>query len=227
MTADDTPGGGDRAARPGDVGRQIMARRRAMNLSRLQVAERANIAPEYLRYLEEAPAEVDTSTLLRLADALETTTDRLRGVEEEHDTPQADQHGKRAITEDLPPADCWARLRTHGLGRIALTVRDAVEVLPVNYTVVDQTIAYRTTAAMAEIAAEREEVAFEVDHLDNALRQGWSVLAVGPARRVTDRDEKELLDLRAISEPWAGGDRPVWIRIAPRRVTGRRVRAGR
>ena len=211
------------APRPGDVGRRIRHRRLAMGLSRPQVAERANMAPEYLRYLEEAPAELGSGTLLRLAGALEVAAETLLGGTAD-DRPPPDPAG-HPVMEELPPADCWARLRTHGIGRIALPVRGLVEVRPVNYAVVDLTISYRTTAAMSAAAAERDEVAFEVDHIDERLRQGWSVLAVGPARRVTDPRETRLLARRAISEPWAGGDRPSWVRISPRRVTGRRLRA--
>lgn len=67
------------------------------------------------------------------------------------------------------------------------------------------------------------DVAFEVDHVNQVMSQGWSVLAVGPARVVTDPDEVRKLADRAHTEPWAGGEREMWVSIRPRRLTGRRI----
>lgn len=54
-------------------------------------------------------------------------------------------------------------------------------VVPVNYEVVDNAIMFRTAPDSVPAAAVGTDVAFEVDHVDEALSQGWSVLAVGPA----------------------------------------------
>jgi hypothetical protein len=66
-------------------------------------------------------------------------------------------------------------------------------------------------------------VAFEVDHLDGALSQGWSVLVSGHAQAVTDPETVQRLEEQAYSMPWAGGQRELWIRIEPLGITGRRV----
>jgi nitroimidazol reductase NimA-like FMN-containing flavoprotein (pyridoxamine 5'-phosphate oxidase superfamily) len=222
MTGSDaarTPAG---PARPGDVGRRVAYRRRELGLSRAQVAGRAAPAPEYLRYVEEQPADVAAGALVRLADALDTTADELRGGAVDV-PPGRGGAAPRPIMARLSPAECWARLGTHGVGRIALAAPDAVEVLPVNYTVVDRTIAYRTTPARAAAAARPAVASFEVDRLDEALRQGWSVLATGPAEHVTNAEEVGLLERHAASEPWAAGERPAWVRLNPHHVTGREI----
>jgi hypothetical protein len=67
-------------------------------------------------------------------------------------------------------------------------------------------------------------VSFEVDHLDGALSEGWSVLVSGEASPVTAQAELDKVTALAI-DPWAGGDRDVYIRIVASEITGRRIRA--
>ncbi|WP_324615516.1 pyridoxamine 5'-phosphate oxidase family protein [Streptomyces sp. Mg1] len=66
-------------------------------------------------------------------------------------------------------------------------------------------------------------MAFEADRIDDAMKQGWSVMAVGEAEGVVDAAGKQRLDAVARSMPWAGGDRTHWMKITPIRITGRRV----
>ena len=89
---------------------------------------------------------------------------------------------------------------------------------PVNFVFTDGAVVFRTSTAMTDSIAG--VVAFEVDHIDEAMSEGWSVLVRGHARRIEDPDEREavaLLDL----EPWAGGARLNLIGIEPFEMTGR------
>jgi hypothetical protein len=61
-----------------------------------------------------------------------------------------------------------------------------------------------------------------VDKLDDAFKNGWSVLISGRASRIGDPEE--IWRLYGIVKPWAGDDRRVCVRIEPRRITGRRIR---
>ncbi|MFF4507352.1 pyridoxamine 5'-phosphate oxidase family protein [Streptomyces sp. NPDC001401] len=211
-----------RAPDPGDVGRRIAAERKRQGLDRAEAARRARMAPEYLAYLEERPAEPSLATLIRLADALGTSVAALRGSGT--DMPPGQGHALlHPQLEDLGPDECRARLSTHGVGRVAVSTPDGPAVMPVNYEVVDDTIVFRTAPGSAPAAAVGADVAFEVDHVDEAMSRGWSVLAVGPARVVTDPDEVRRLAGRAHTEPWAGGVREMWVSIRPRRLTGRRI----
>ena len=65
---------------------------------------------------------------------------------------------------------------------------------------------------------------FEVDRLDEALSQGWSVLVTGRAARVTSEADVRRLEQQTDIRPWAGGARDVYVRIIPRKITGRRIR---
>lgn len=218
------PGGrrGDAAANPGDIGRRVADERRRRGLSREEAARRAAMAPDYLAYLEERPADPTLSTLIRLAAALDTTVAALRGGG--LDLPPGQGYALlHPRLRDLGPDECRALLSTHGVGRVAVSTPEGPAVVPVNYEVVDGAIAYRTAPDSVPAAAVGTEVAFEVDHVDEAMSRGWSVLVVGPARVVTEPDVVRRLTERAHTEPWAGGPREMWVSIRPTRITGRRI----
>ncbi|MFI0901066.1 helix-turn-helix domain-containing protein [Streptomyces sp. NPDC020983] len=213
------------SAPAGDIGRRLALRRRELGLSREQVAERAGIAPEYLRYVEERPFASPGSTfLLRVAVALDTSVSRLHGA----DTGLPPGLGEAADSprlSALDPAECRELLSGHGIGRIAVTTDDGPAVLPVNYAVVDGAVVFRTERTAAPAQAVGRQVAFEVDRADEALSEGWSVLVVGRASAVTDPDAVRALGTQIRSSPWAGGERLLWVRIEPERITGRRITA--
>jgi transcriptional regulator with XRE-family HTH domain len=210
------------AGNPGDVGRRIAAARTRAGLSLEEAAGRARMSPQYLAYLEGHPSDPSPATLLRLADALGTTLDGLRGGGQER-PPGQGQPLLHPRLVDLDEDECRALLSTHGVGRVALTTEDGPVVYPVNYDVVDGDLVFRTAPDAAPAEAVDAEVAFEVDRVDEAMSQGWSVLALGRAEAMTDPEEVRRLQERARSSPWAGGQRTLWVRIRPTRLTGRRI----
>jgi nitroimidazol reductase NimA-like FMN-containing flavoprotein (pyridoxamine 5'-phosphate oxidase superfamily) len=178
----------------------------------------------YLRYLEESSAAIPgRSALLRLAAALETEVTALTGGETEA-PPGRGAAARHAELAALGEAECRRRLGTHGVGRIAVTTADGPTVLPVNYTVVDGTIAFRTAPGTAPTEAVGRRIAFEVDHIDEAMSRGWSVLVRGTARHPEDPDTVRRLTERAYSAPWAGGPRELWVCVDAEEITGREIR---
>ncbi|WP_127361146.1 DUF1918 domain-containing protein [Actinacidiphila soli] len=212
----------DGASNPGDIGRRVAVERKRQGLTRAETARRARMAPDYLAYLEEHPADPSLASLISLAAALGTTVAALRGggIDLPPGQGQALLHPR---LQDLGPDECRARLSTHGVGRVAVSTPDGPTVIPVNYEVIDDKIAFRTAPDSVPAAAVGTNVAFEVDHVDDAMSQGWSVLAVGLARVVTEPDAVRRLADRAHTKPWAGGEREMWVSIRPRRLTGRRI----
>ncbi|WP_229698528.1 helix-turn-helix domain-containing protein [Wenjunlia tyrosinilytica] len=211
---------------PGDIGRRIARRRDQLGMSREEAAARAGMAPGYLQYLESQPGEVSTACLLRLAGALETTMGELLGGGVDLPPGRGDS-AQRPRLDELDPAECRTLLSTHGVGRLAVTTSEGPAVVPVNYTLVDDSVVFRTAPHALPSQASGKEVAFEVDHIDDALSQGWSVLVVGRAQQVTDPEEARGLGELARSRPWWSPEsRDLWMRITPRRTTGRRIRAG-
>ncbi|MFE9609750.1 helix-turn-helix domain-containing protein [Streptomyces sp. NPDC006012] len=208
----------------GDLGRRLATRRTQLGLSRRETAERAGMASSYLRYLEEHPgAAPGTGPLTRLAEVLKTTVNDLTGGTVT--LPPGPGRAARApeFTE-LSPEDCRSLLSSHGVGRLGVPTASGPVIVPVNYSVIDDAIVFRTAHGATPSLAAGCQVAFEVDHIDDAFSQGWSVLVRGHARTVADPDEERRLAARAYSTPWAGGKRTMWVCIDPYTLTGRRIR---
>jgi nitroimidazol reductase NimA-like FMN-containing flavoprotein (pyridoxamine 5'-phosphate oxidase superfamily) len=118
--------------------------------------------------------------------------------------------------------ECAALLATQRIGRVGLgTPRPLV--LPVEYALLDGDVVFRTAPGEKLIAAALERtVAFEIDDYDVTEHTGWSVVIVGTAEEVVDRDELTRvheLDLH----PWAGELRDRYVRIHAEEVSGRRI----
>ncbi|MGW7265132.1 helix-turn-helix domain-containing protein [Streptomyces sp. NPDC054842] len=215
----------DAAQRPpsSDLGRRVAARRGQLGLTREETAARAGMATPYLAHLEQhAGAAPGAGTLVALAAALETTVPALTGGDTDR-PPGAGQAGRTPRFTELSRTECGDLMSTHGVGRLAFQTARGPTIVPVNYTVVDGTIAFRTAYEATPALASGSPVAFEVDHIDEAFSEGWSVLVRGHARGVTDPYEAGRLARRAHSTPWAGGRRDLWLRIEPFAVTGRRI----
>jgi len=207
---------------PGDLSKRVARRRAELGLSTAQVAERAGLSLRYLEYVERYPARPNPATLRRLAAALRTTPAALLGGGA--DTPPGHGHpaDERILTK-LMPAECRRLIAPGGVGRIGLGTISGPVVLPVNFAVLADTIVIRTAEGTIIDGHADEQVALEVDHIDEALCQGWSVLVRGPAHRVTRPAELRHLQEDAMLWPWAGGEREVYLRILPSQITGRRI----
>lgn len=168
-----------------DLGRRIAERRAALGLSREEVAERSGAATTYIAYLEERAAAPGRGVLIRLADALRTSVDELSGTTVDLPPGRASAARDAALVS-LDEDECRRLLSTHGVGRVATYGTNGPAVLPVNYVLAGAGVAFRTSEQGALAEASGTEVAFEVDHIDDAMRRGWSVLAVGQLERVTD-----------------------------------------
>jgi nitroimidazol reductase NimA-like FMN-containing flavoprotein (pyridoxamine 5'-phosphate oxidase superfamily)/DNA-binding transcriptional regulator YiaG len=204
----------------GELGQRVSRRRQDLKLSRRQLAGLAGVSLPYLEDLEAHHARPSQAALRRLAAALQTTPQALLlGTH----TGRADPPGQ-PVLETLTPAECFDLLSPGRVGRVAFTTADGPVVVPVNYAMAGRTVIFRT-APDTLLAGYLDCLAgFEVDGLDEALSQGWSVLVTGRAVRVTSEAEVRHLERHAGLRPWAGGARDVYVRIIPRRITGRRIR---
>ena len=133
------------------------------------------------------------------------------------------------VIEELDEDQCLNLISGGGIGRIAYASRFGPAVLPVNYALQDGAIVFRTAEhgpldedLRTGIANADYKVAFEIDSIDLATRQGWSVLIQGPAHHVTGAGENAVRE--AGVEPWAPGPRELFVQIVPTRITGRRIR---
>ncbi len=123
----------------------------------------------------------------------------------------------------LSPVECFDLLEPGGIGRVAFTSAGEIMMLPVNFAMTRKTIVFRTAPDTLLAVYADARVSFEADRLDDTLHEGWSVLVHGHAHRVTDEREVKRLEDGTHVKPWAGGARDVYVRIAPTRITGRRI----
>jgi transcriptional regulator with XRE-family HTH domain len=207
----------------GDLARRIAHRREELGLSRDEVARRASMDSGYLDNLEHSPApSVTIETLIRLAFALETTVTELAGgnVDRPLGTGRAGPHPSLEV---LSREQCEAYLALGGIGRVVFLAERGPVALPVNFRIVEGDIVFRTDATGPLASAAGATVSFEVDHIDEAMSEGWSVLVTGPARRVDDPAELEQLAQFGI-EPWAGGSREAIVHVKTAEMSGRNIR---
>ena len=123
----------------------------------------------------------------------------------------------------LSPEECLALLEPGGVGRVGLMSADGIVMLPVNYAIAAKTIVFRTAPDALLAALAHASASFEADHVDEASREGWSVLVQGHAHKVACEREVRSLEQGTPLEPWAAGARDVWVRITPARISGRRI----
>ena len=129
--------------------------------------------------------------------------------------------------EELSYAECRGLLAGGVFGRVAVCTADGPRILPVNYSVVEESVIFRTSAYGVVAAHDwGSTIAFEVDHVDYGDQRGWSVVALGRGERVEDADELALIKRTWDPRPWASGIRPLYVRLAWTELTGRRVGQG-
>ena len=127
--------------------------------------------------------------------------------------------------EELSYDECLQRLREGVVGRLSVVVNDFPIVFPVNYRLMETLgltwVALRTRPGSL-IEQAPMNAAFEIDEIDLAHEQGWSVLVRGTLHHV-DPDAADFRE-RFDSHPWLTAERDAWMVIQPFWISGRRVR---
>lgn len=119
---------------------------------------------------------------------------------------------------EMTREECLESLRAEVVGRIGFNDDVGPVVLPVNYVFRDGSVVIATgfESSIARFAVG-EVVALEVQDLDPLTETGWTVLVRGETEVVPHDDLPDI----SLPRPWAGGQRPLLIRIAPAILTGR------
>jgi uncharacterized protein len=130
--------------------------------------------------------------------------------------------------EEFSEEECLERLAGAQIGRVVVVHDGQPLAFPVNYVLDHRTVAFRTDPGTKLDAATLQKVAFQIDDVDFATLQGWSVLVQGVGQELTDDvDEWSERVTAHHLEPWAAGDKRHWVAIAVPRFSGRRIRSGR
>ncbi len=124
----------------------------------------------------------------------------------------------------LEPAEAWELLGSSTFGRLALSVRDAPEIFPVNYYADGSSVLIRTAQGtkLLELTIN-STVAFEADGYTDT--DAWSVVLKGTARALEKQSEIFAADATPL-KPWIPTLKYVYVRIEPTEITGRRFQRG-
>jgi hypothetical protein len=213
MTTTTAPG-------PGDLARRIVHRRMALGLTREALARDAGVDETFLAYLEEhADVQLGRRTLATLARVLQTSPEELLGGDRDRPPGHGDAH-PGAILEAMTPIQCRHHLEAGGVGRVIFNTPRGPVALPVNFRFSDGEVLIQTTLAHARELESQDRIGFEIDRIDDAVSEGWSVMVTGFAHQVDD-PERLVEHAAAGLSPWAGGYRPALVAIAVDEITGR------
>ncbi|GII06120.1 pyridoxamine 5'-phosphate oxidase family protein [Planobispora takensis] len=163
-----------------------------------------------------------------MAAALDTSAEELLGGEVDL-PPGRGRAGAHPVLEELDAAECLRLISPGGVGRVGFTTALGPAIIPVNYVFHEGAALFRTAIGgpmdedlRTHLKGVAIKIAFEVDHIDEATRTGWSVLILGGAHQVSAEDRAAAVSSGV--EAWAGGERELYIRIVPAEITGRRIR---
>lgn len=202
------------------VADRVELRRIQLGLSPSELAHRARMSTSYLRELASLRGDFDPEGLTRLAEALGMTSDEL--LHGRADPPPGQTNSRRPPASDAPHGARVLGPARNTRGRAPGSPGDTAPVIvPVNFLVDGRSVVYRTRPGSVGAVGAGTPLAFEADRLDEERMRGWSVLLTGTAEHITDPTTTGPLADRAGARPWAGGSRPLWIRVLPEEITGR------
>jgi hypothetical protein len=90
----------------------------------------------------------------------------------------------RRTLKDLSWDECFMLLGQETVGRFVYADDLGPAAVPVNYALAGQDVVFRSEDGSKVRSLRNHGVAFEVDHIDDASRSGWSVLVRGTSEEV-------------------------------------------
>lgn len=124
----------------------------------------------------------------------------------------------------LDDADSWKLLTHTRHARVAFQGEDRLEIFPVNILTEQPTIYFRTAPGSKLTAAEHGTgIALEADGM--LPDQGWSVVARGLARALTDEEEIRRVRLLGLS-PWVPTYKDYIVAVDVTEISGRHFQFG-
>lgn len=128
----------------------------------------------------------------------------------------------RILSED----ECWERLHSKEFGRMAYHLADEVHIAPINYAVLDGTLVFRTAEGSKLLGVVmNEDVAFEIDNIDNDVEVAWSVIARGKAVLLEGQAARDADNLRL--RPWVDTEKFNVVAIKVDELSGREFHLNR
>ena len=129
-----------------------------------------------------------------------------------------------SLPRELAFDECVRLLQAGIVGRVALATPHGPQIVPLNYSVVDEAVIVATSPYSAlGTYGPGSVVAFEIDHFDYEHHAGWSIAVRGRAELVKDPAEVQRLRKIWAPRPWAEGSRNLHLRIPWTEISGREV----
>jgi uncharacterized protein len=126
----------------------------------------------------------------------------------------------------LSEPECWARLEATEFGRMAYHLADEVHIAPVNFAVSGRRLVFRTAEGSKLLGVVmNEDVAFEIDHIDDADERAWSVIARGRAQILEGEEARDADNLRL--RPWVSSEKHNVVAITVEDISGRQFHLAR
>lgn len=126
----------------------------------------------------------------------------------------------------LPAEECWNRLRALEFGRLAYHLADEVHITPINYAVDGDKIIFRTAEGSKLLGVVmNEDVAFEIDQVDEEDEAAWSVIARGTATILEGAAARDADNLRL--RPWINTAKYNVVAISVDELSGRQFHLSR
>lgn len=127
----------------------------------------------------------------------------------------------------MDDTQCWAHLHANRMGRLAINAAGRPNIFPVNYSAGDRALVFRTGPGTKLEYGPGSLSCFEIDGYDHVSQEGWSVMAFGRLREITNANDDGSINLRKLHvHPVAPGERLHWIAMEVEEVTGRRFSGG-
>lgn len=131
--------------------------------------------------------------------------------------------GMTALTE----RECWELMTRAEVGRLAVCTDEGPEIFPVNFVADNRTVLIRTSEGTKLAAvSSNPHVAFEADGFVTMHGEAWSVVVRGTARVL-----EKINEVHAARElplvPWDASPKPIFVRIEPEAISGRRFTPAR
>lgn len=129
-----------------------------------------------------------------------------------------------AMVESIGREECLELLSTQSVGRLGVVVDAHPLIFPVNYVLDADAIIFRTSIGTKFTHSSLDRVAFEVDEVDSARKEGWSVAIEGTGRDVTTAiDERSERERGLAIDTWVSGEHEHVVRIVIATIEGRRI----
>lgn len=125
---------------------------------------------------------------------------------------------------EMTEAQCWERLASEHIGRIAIVVEGIPRVFPVNHAVLPGLVIFRTGPGTKLTYGPGSIACYEVDGFSLQTFEGWSVMVVG---RLAEADPDAYPELETvIIKPDAPGPKLHGLVLTADEISGRYFRTG-